>query len=273
METGKIGDGLRRAGSLAERASAAGDRVAELCGRINEGVCRISLEPEGATDQLAALVEQALPVFEAAGDELALYTAYSALGVVANIRAQMDAVLNAYERADAHARRAGLPYELFRWRAYACYWGTAPVSELLALLDEQEARGGPNLILRLCRGGALAMLGRFDEARAMLAEARAELADRGGGMPLATAKTHASVVAELLAGNPAAAAEFGEEGCKLLDELGEQSVLSTAAGMLAQALYALDRLEEADGWAGLTSESVLSLLWIASMLIPASMIS
>jgi class 3 adenylate cyclase/tetratricopeptide (TPR) repeat protein len=248
------GDALRHAGSLAERASAAGDRVAELCGRIKEGVCRISLEPEGATEKLAALVEQALPVFEAAGDELALYTAYSALGQVANMRAQMDAMLNAYEQADAHARRAGLPYELSRWRAYASYWGTTPVSELLALLDEQEARGGPNLILRLYRGRALAMLGRFDEARAILAEARAELADRGGGMPLATTKTHASVEVELLAGDPAAAAEFGEEGCRLLDELGEQSVLSTAAGMLAQALYALDRLEEADGWAGRAAE-------------------
>jgi tetratricopeptide (TPR) repeat protein len=228
--------------------------VAELCGRIKEGVCRISLEPEGATEQLAVLVEQALPVFEAAGDELALYTAYSALGQVANMRAQMDAVLNAYERADAHARRAGLPYELFRWRAYASYWGTTPVSELLALLDEQEARGVPNLILRLYRGRALAMLGRFDEARAILAEARAELADRGGGMPLATAKTHASVGVELLAGDPAAAAEFGEEGCRLLDELGDQSQLSTAAGKLAQALYALDRLEEADAWAGRAAE-------------------
>jgi class 3 adenylate cyclase/tetratricopeptide (TPR) repeat protein len=248
------GDALRHAGSLAERASAAGDRVAELCGRIKEGVCRISLEPEGATEKLAALVEQALPVFEAAGDELALYTAYSALGQVANMRAQMDAMLNAYEQADAHARRAGLPYELSRWRAYASYWGTTPVSELLALLDEQEARGGPNLILRLYRGRALAMLGRFDEARAILAEARAELADRGGGMPLATTKTHASVEVELLDGDPAAAAEFGEEGCRLLDELGEQSVLSTAAGMLAQALYALDRLEEADGWAGRAAE-------------------
>jgi tetratricopeptide (TPR) repeat protein len=170
------------------------------------------------------------------------------------MRAQMDAMLNAYEQADAHARRAGLPYELSRWRAYASYWGTTPVSELLALLDEQEARGGPNLILRLYRGRALAMLGRFDEARAILAEARAELADRGGGMPLATTKTHASVEVELLAGDPAAAAEFGEEGCRLLDELGEQSVLSTAAGMLAQALYALDRLEEADGWAGRAAE-------------------
>src|SRR6266540_5681129 len=94
------------------------------------------------------------------------------------------------------------------------------------------------------------MLGRFDEARAILAEAREVAAERGGGIQLATTTGMFSVDVELLAGDPAAAAELGEEGCRLLDELGEQSQLSTAAGMLAQALYALDRLEEADAWAG-----------------------
>ena len=57
------------------------------------------------------------------------------------------------------------------------------------------------------------------------------------------------VIVELLAGDPAAAAEVGAEGCRLLDEQGEKSLLSTAAGRLAQALYALDRLDEADAWA------------------------
>jgi DNA-binding SARP family transcriptional activator len=56
---GKGGEALRRAGSLAERASAAGDRVGELCGKIKEGVLRLSLEPEGATEKLAALLEGA----------------------------------------------------------------------------------------------------------------------------------------------------------------------------------------------------------------------
>jgi tetratricopeptide (TPR) repeat protein len=53
-----------------------------------------------------------------------------------------------------------------------------------------------------------------------------------------------------LAGDHAVAVELGEEGCRLFDELDEQSFLSTAAGKLGQALYALDRLEEADAWAG-----------------------
>jgi tetratricopeptide (TPR) repeat protein len=202
-----------------------------------------------------------------AGDDVALYIGYSALGEAANMRSQWDAQLEAYERAFAHARQAGLPYELFRWRAAARFHGTTPVSELLAWLDEQEARGARDLGLRRNRGAALARLGRFGEARALLAELRAELADRGGGISLAGAMGHDSVDVELLAGDPAAAAELGAEGCRLFDELGEKGFQSTAAGKLAQALYALDRLEEADTWAGRAAElgasddALTQMLW------------
>jgi class 3 adenylate cyclase/tetratricopeptide (TPR) repeat protein len=267
FDLGKGGEAFQRAGSLAERASAAGDRVAELCGRIKEGQFLTSLEPEGATEQLAALLEQALPVFQAAADDVALYVGYSALAVVANMRGQTDARLDACERAFVHAQQAGLPHDLFRWRAAARLDGTTPAPELLAWLHEHEARGVRDPWLRACRAGALAMLGRFDEARAILADARAELADRGGGIVLAGMTGHESVDLELLAGDPAAAVEFGEEGCRLLDELGEQSLLSTAAGKLAQALYALDRLEEADAWAGRAAElsasddALTQMLW------------
>jgi class 3 adenylate cyclase/tetratricopeptide (TPR) repeat protein len=251
---GKGTDALRRAESLAERAAAAGDRVGELCGRIRAGLFRTFFEPEGATENLAALIEQAVPVFQAAGDDLALYIAYYALGQVANMRAQMDSALEAYERAAAHARQAGLPQELLGWRAAWRFFGTTPVSDLIAWLDEHEQLAGRNHWLRSYRGLALAMLGRFDEARAILAETRAELADRGGGIALATATGMASVDVELLAGDPAVAAELGAEGCRLLSELGEQSMLSTAAGTLAQALYGLDRLEDAVVWAGRAAE-------------------
>src|SRR5439155_13101458 len=126
-------------------------------------------------------------------------------------------------QAAVHAQRAGLPRQLLGWRAGARLFGTTPASELLEWMDEQEARGARDIFLGRWRGEALAMLGRFDEARAILAEARAELADRGGGMALAAMMSHSSVDVELLAGDPDAAVEFGEEGCRLFDELGEQS--------------------------------------------------
>ncbi|MEK6191611.1 MAG: adenylate/guanylate cyclase domain-containing protein [Chloroflexota bacterium] len=251
---GKGVDARRRADSLAERASAAGDRVGELCGRVKASLFLSFLEPEGETEKLAALLEQALPVFQAAGDDVALYVGYSALGQVANMRGQMDGGLDAYERASAHARQAGRGAQFVAWRGTFRFMGTTPVSGLLTWLDENEPREGRNHWLRAYRAGALAMLGRFDEARAILAETRAELAERGAGIQLAVVTGMDSVDVELWAGDPAAAAELGAEGCRLFEELGEQSMLSTAAGRLAQALYALDRLEEADGWAGRAAE-------------------
>jgi class 3 adenylate cyclase/tetratricopeptide (TPR) repeat protein len=253
--TGRGDDALWRADDLAERASAAGHRVGELCGRVRGGVFRLSLEPEGAREKLDALVEQALPVFQAAGDDLALYIAYSALAEAAEKRAQMDAALEAYEQAFAYARQAGhVPAGFLAWRAACRFVGTTPVSELLAWLDENEPPAGRDHFLRAYRAGSLAMLGRFDEARAILAEERAELAERGGGVLLANITAFESVWIELWAGDPTAAAEFGAEGCRLHEELGEQSFLPHAAANLAQALYALDRLDEAGAWASRAAE-------------------
>ena len=247
-EGGHGHDALRRADALTKRAADAGNQVGELCGRIKASLIRLLLGPAVTTDHLAALLDQALPVLEAAGNDLALYIGYSALGEVENFRARMDALLEAYERAAAHARLAGLPYQLLLERAQGRYFGATPVSELLAWLDEPEARESRDIPLRMYRARALSMLGRFDEARALLAHVRAELADRGGGSLLATVMCRTSFDVELLAGDPAAAAKFGEQGCMLYEELGEISRLSSAAGRLAQALYALDRLEEADAW-------------------------
>jgi class 3 adenylate cyclase/tetratricopeptide (TPR) repeat protein len=251
---GRGDDALRRADSLAERAAAAGDRVGELCGRIQAGVIRMDVKPEGATEQLAAVVERALPVLEAAGDHFALYIAYHALGWVNLNLARTDAALEAHERAAAHARQAGLPHELLGWRGIFRLYGTTPVPRLLAWLDENEPPHARDYWLRATRAWALAMLGRFDEARAILAETRAELAELGGGVQLAVITGIESAGVELLAGEVTAAAELATEGCRLLDELGALSFLSTAATTLAQALYALDRLEEADAWAGRAAE-------------------
>jgi class 3 adenylate cyclase/tetratricopeptide (TPR) repeat protein len=251
--TGKGEEALRRAGSLAERASAAGDRVGELCLKVKAGVIRLYLVPEGATEKLAALLEQALPVFEGAEDDLALYLGYSALGQLEIRSMQMDAGLEAFERALAHARRAGLPYQPLVGRAVGRLLGTTPVSDVLAWLDEQKARGEWDSFLRRPRAHALAMLGCFEEARTILAEARAELADRSGELPLAVTMDSSAEI-ELLAGDPATAVEFGEEAFRLFGGLAEKGAQSGAAAVLAQALYGLDRLAEADAWAGRAAE-------------------
>jgi class 3 adenylate cyclase/tetratricopeptide (TPR) repeat protein len=266
--TGRGDEALRRADALAERAAAAGDRVGELCGRIQSSTVGFFFEPEGTTGKLAALIEGALPVFQAAGDDLALYVAYAALSELEITRARIDAALEAFERAYAHAQHAGYaPPGSFGQRAFCRFAGTTPVPELIAWLDENEAREGRDYFFRAYRAGALAMLGLFDEARAILAEARAELAERGGGILLANITAFESVWVELWAGDPVAAAQFGAEGFRLHEELGDPGFLSNAAGTLALAIYALDQLDEADAWArraeelGSSDDADKEMLW------------
>ena len=209
-ETGKGGAALRRADSLAERAVAAGDPVGELCGRIKAGELRSFFEPEGSTDQLAALIEQALPVFRAAGDDLALYTGYSALGHVANMRAQMDAMLEAFEQAAAHARLAGQPHGVL---------GVARRGSFL----RHDAGPGTARVAGRAGGQAAQTSGSVDTAAQRL-RCSAVSTRRGRSSPncgrswpneAAESRSrlltgHASVDVELLAGDPGAAASLGK---------------------------------------------------------------
>jgi class 3 adenylate cyclase len=265
--TGRGDEARRRAAALADRASTAGERIGELCGRIWAEELQLPLEPVDVTERLTTLVEQALPVFEDAGDDLALYIGYSALGWMADWQCRSDAALDAWERAFTYAVRAGHePTWRLVTRSAGRFFGTTPLPELLEWLDGIEPRAGHNQFLRAYRANALAMLGRFDEARSILAEARAEQAERGGGTLLANLTAFESVWVELWAGNPGAAAEFGAEGFKLHEELDDQAFLSSSAAYLAQALYALDRVDEADTWACraadlATSMSLHQFLW------------
>jgi tetratricopeptide (TPR) repeat protein len=111
------------------------------------------------------------------------------------------------------------------------------------------------------------MTGDLDAARAILVEARSELADRGVGLGLAVMTGIESVIFELLAGDAAAAAKLGVEGCRQLEELGDKSFQSTAAAELAGALYVLGRLGEADAWVdravelGASEDAFTQIIW------------
>jgi class 3 adenylate cyclase/tetratricopeptide (TPR) repeat protein len=246
---GNGAEALRRADALAERTGAAGDRTAELCGRLRAGVARLELEPAGATEALAGLVDRALPLFESVGNDLALHIAYSALADVAGTRCHNDEALEAYERAVAHAERAGYPtFWLLPIRASCRFFGTTPIAEMLRWLDENESREGRDHFLRAYRANSLAMLGRFDEARKILAKDRAELKARGGGTLLANLTAFESVWVELWAGDPAAAAKYGVEGWRMHAEQGNERFATHAAANVAGAFYALDRLDEAEDW-------------------------
>jgi class 3 adenylate cyclase/tetratricopeptide (TPR) repeat protein len=257
---------LKRAGSVIERAAATGDRIGELCGRILEGSVRVSSEPIGAAEALDTLVAEALPVFEAAGDELALRIAYRALGDVANMRLEMDRQVAAYEKAEAYSSPAGRS-TLIGFQSHGRLQGSAPLTELLAWQDRQSAREQRSYWLRTHRAAALAMLGRIDEAQALVAELRSELSERGAQRVRAVVEGQYLPEIELLAGDAAAAVAACEESTRMYEKLGLQAELSTVVGKLAHAYYELGQLEEAERWAaraaalGSSDDAATQMLW------------
>jgi ATP/maltotriose-dependent transcriptional regulator MalT len=90
-----------------------------------------------------------------------------------------------------------------------------------------------------------AMGGRIDVAHNLLAQSNAMLVDLGASLHSAVA--HYDAFVALLAGDAAAAEAVLRTGYEQLEAMGERALLATTAAMLAEALLAQDRDEEA--WA------------------------
>jgi class 3 adenylate cyclase/tetratricopeptide (TPR) repeat protein len=256
-----------RVHDYAARAAAAGDERAELYARIQAAELDTLVEPEGATERLTALLASVTPPLARDGDDLGLYLAARARGQVANMQGRLDELVEAFEAAAAHAAAAGLTFTGIGWRATGRLFGSTPVPDILAWVDRQSPTDRRNAFLRQAHALALAMSGRIEDGRQVLAELRAEILDRGNRAALAVLDSSTALELAVLAGEAEAAIETTEEGCRLLEELGERSILSTCAAELAQALYGSGRLEEAREWAaraarlGASDDAYTQFLW------------
>jgi tetratricopeptide (TPR) repeat protein len=159
-------------------------------------------------------------------------------------------MLKAAEQAMEHARVAGDEWVGSRARyqmASALTWGPTPVEEGLRRAEEVLAWSKTPLL----EGPALRMVaamkalsGRVDEARALIARAAAIFRDLGLKPSLAT-NAFVTGRLEMSVGDPAAAERVLRESRDRLEEMGEHGWLSTILAGHADALYALDRYEEA----------------------------
>ena len=249
---GRLEESYRALVATAERAARKGDRIGELSARLEGGVVKLYFEPEGAGTELEAVIAEAMPELEAAGDDYALNRVHFARTQLAHLRSHYDEELAAQELMSFYAHRTGLPH-VIGWAlesgGAARFFGSTPLPDVLAWLDKREVQVGTDWHAAHWRSDALAMLGRFDEARQLKSEFTQMLEERGDVLSLGSYLSQDAVVLELLAGDPAAAVELGERGCRILEEAGERAWLSTGACRYAEALYELGRLDEAEEWA------------------------
>jgi class 3 adenylate cyclase/tetratricopeptide (TPR) repeat protein len=246
--SGEVQIAYEAAAELGERAAVRGDRTAERIAAIERARFASFVDPEGAADRLERLVDEALPELEEAGDELALYLALFGRGSAAHMHGRMDDGRETMDRAFDLAEGLGLPH-LQAWvqpyRGATRFHGTTPIEEVLAWWDEQEAGGFSTPVNQIDRALGLALLGRFDEARARSKAMQAELAERGSSVVVALLLSMMAPETERLAGDPAAALELSKRGCQMFEEAGERSWLSSALCLQGQTHYELGNLDEA----------------------------
>ncbi len=199
-------------------------------------------------------IEAATPIFEEVGDHTSLARALGLAGRLRFWEGESADALEDLERAALLARDAGdrgQEAECLRSTAVAMRLGPMPVGEALERCEEirrsATANGGLEVALLVTRAHLEAMRGRFEPARELIREATA-LAQRLGRQFMLDAEVApAAAHVARLSGDAAEAERVLRPACERLERIGELSFLSSVAPMLADAVLAQGRDEEALG--------------------------
>ena len=249
-----VGDFAQSESVLAEAISAATE-TGDACLRAEAtlGLILLQLFGDDSISGASALEEarRAITLFERVGDNVGLAKAWRIIGTVHANALRYGEAAAAVERA-IDCSRAGGDARLERRNAgafaIAAVYGPTPVTKAIERcrqIGEHTSGDRRTEGLVLCARSQLeAMRGDFAEARRLYTRGRTVLDDVGGSVLAASTALDSSAV-ELLAGDPVAAERDLRHDYELLERLGERYLLPTMAGVLAQALIAQDRHDEA----------------------------
>jgi class 3 adenylate cyclase/tetratricopeptide (TPR) repeat protein len=246
---GKAQDVLAEAIALAE---AAGNEPLAARARVERSSVVALVDRNIHADDLRAVAESAVAVFESEGNDAGLAKALSHLAEVHWMRCrygEMEAVL---ERALIHAERANSGRELSWILGSLCRVAVVGprrvpdgIRRCRSILE--RARGDTHLtaVVESSLAALEAMRGNRDEARTLYVRSFDALEELGFTVQLASLRMYAGM-AELTCGDPARAEQMLRLGYDVLRRIGERSYLSTTAAFLAQALYEQELYEEAE---------------------------
>jgi class 3 adenylate cyclase/tetratricopeptide (TPR) repeat protein len=245
-----VGDSPRGVAIVDEAGRAAravGDAALQARAVVVGLVLRMRTDPTNAIRQAQAVAEEAIPVFEAAGDSAGLMMSWNLLAWISFLAAHAAECEEATERAVAYAREAGDRWQEsdnLSYLAEHAWRGPRPLEDALARCDEvlAQAAGDRRLEARVNSHRAVleSWRGRFEEARALIAAARSSFDDLGLVGDLAFASLLAGEV-ELAADDPEAAES---ELHPALDAV-QADLEAGLAAALGESLYRQDRLDEA----------------------------
>jgi class 3 adenylate cyclase/tetratricopeptide (TPR) repeat protein len=253
METADFDRLVAVAREMAQAAAETGDVGLQAHAIVIGLWIRVFTNPEGWVAEAEREARGAIATFRRLGDERGLARAWSLLGLVGMVSSRLASAEEAWSRAVEHAQRAGNRREALEglaWVAAAVWAGPTPAKDGIArcrdVFDRAHGDRKAMATALFSQAGLEANLGRFDEARELFRGARALLEEVALVVWMAGALTQALGWALLLEGRPDVAERELRRGYETLSGVGEVSLLSTVAGILAEAIYAQGRYDEAE---------------------------
>jgi ATP/maltotriose-dependent transcriptional regulator MalT len=218
--------------------------------------------------------EQAIDVFEQLSDELGLARAWRLIAEAQYLARRAGPSAEASEHALLHVRRAGDSLEeteSVEWLAVALLMGPTPVPEAIGrcerLLEEVDGQPGLELLVTSVLANLVAMAGRLAEAQELMERVRRLRDERVGRIWF---EPHEFGLVTRLADDPVAAERELQWGYEVQKRIGGTSYFSTITALLARALYAQGRYEDADRLSRESEEAArpndvyASMLWRAT---------
>lgn len=245
-------------GEAVDEARRSGDRRTEWLAAIQRARLGTRVAPhEWSNERVIETATEALEVFQALDDDLGLARAWQLMAEPLFGNCRYDDTVGHFRRALVHAERTGDEREVLLVHDYlhqSLYFGSAHVSvvraEAEAMLARADGRPRATTFALLTLAAVQAMSGEAEESRQLYFRAKSIAEEVGLGFLLAMVPFFTQDVG-LLFGD----AEFAEQemraGYERLEAVGDKAFRSTMAAVLAEALYQLDRHEEAEQLAGI----------------------
>jgi class 3 adenylate cyclase/tetratricopeptide (TPR) repeat protein len=245
-----------RANSVLSEAVEAGTAVGEdgVAADANVALAMVwlSTDPESRYEKVTEGLEAAIRIFEQLDDQAGLARALSMAGMVSLWRGEAAAGTEELERAARYARNAGdraQEMESLGLALVATMYGPTPVASALQQVEDvsrrtEESQAAQVTTLRI-RAHLEAMLGQFDAAHDLIAKAKALAEELGLETYMAAGVLRSAGEIELLAGDFLAAERAFRDGCETSERTGDWGGLASLTPLLADALNAQGRGDEA----------------------------